>query len=180
MDRPTVHVATLRDATYVMSNLNPDDRAEVECQVALDTKLHEMAHGLLMWGDNFAVREGNQPIAFFGTAPLSAGCLTVWALGTKRIARAVPAINRFMLHEHLPERIAQGYSTMEARSIETHHAAHRWLASMGGEVHGGPFEFGRDREKFLLFRWTSAQIEGITRKRIKPTPRLESSHDRVA
>lgn len=161
MDRPLVHPATLRDATYVMSNLNPDDRAEVECQVAHGTKLHEMAYSLLMWGDNFAVREGNQPIAFFGTAPLSAGCLTVWALGTKRIARAVPAINRFMLHEHLPERVEQGYRSMEARSIETHHAAHRWLEKLGGVRHGGPFEFGRDREKFVLYRWTADQLPAL-------------------
>lgn len=161
--RPTIHPATLRDASYVMANLNADDAAEVDCQVPEGAIRHEMAYGLLMSGDNFAVREGDQPIAFFGTAPMSCCYLSLWALGTKRMWRAVGPLTRFMIDVHLPERIAQGYIGMEARCMVGHPTAHAWLDAIGGEPSGEPFEFGRNRELFTTYRWTASDIEAQRR-----------------
>jgi len=149
----TIHEATLRDATYVMSWLRPADEEEVMCQVPAGMRRDHMAYNLLMSGDNFAARQGDQPVGFFGTAPLNAACLSVWALGTRHMWRAVSAMNRFLIDEHLPARIEQGYRTMEARSIIGHTDAHHWIRQLGGVQHGPAFEFGRDREHFLLFRW---------------------------
>lgn len=164
----TLQPATLKDASYVMANLNKHDAAEVDCQVAPGTPRHEMGYGLLMAGDNFAVREDGQPIAFFGTMPISCCYLQVWALGTKRMWAATAEISKFMRHEHLPERIEQGFIGMEARSWVGHPTAHKWISRMGGRAHGPPFEFGRNREKFLLFRWTPNEIERIRLKRRRP------------
>lgn len=166
--RPVVQPATLRDASYVTANLRDADVEEVMCQVPEGTRRHEIAYSLLMGGDCFAALLDDQPVAIFGTAPINAACVSVWALGTPRVWRVVTAINRFLLTEHLPLRLAQGYRTMEARSHSAHREAHSWIEALGGVQHGGPFEFGRDRETFLLFRWTSDAFESIKQKYGKP------------
>lgn len=168
MGAAVIRPAVLRDASYVLAHMRPADVEEVMCQVPPNTKRHELAYNLLMGCEAYTAHledKPDQPIAFFGTSPINVACLSVWALGTVDVWRAVPAINRFMVDEHLPDRMRQGYLTMEARSLDSHLDAHRWLIAMGGVQHGGPFEFGANREKFLLFRWSSSDLEGIRNKR---------------
>lgn len=146
--------ATLRDASYVMANMRAQDQAEVMCQVPAATKTHELAYHLLMGSEAFAASYNGQPAVFFGTSPINVACLSIWAVGTKRMQRAVPAVTKF-LRGHVDTKVAQGYRTIEARSLETHYSAHRWIEGAGGVRSGEPFVFGRDGEKFLLFRWTA-------------------------
>lgn len=153
--------ACLRDVSYVLYNLNPDDEAETACQIDPAIPRSHLAYALLMSGDNFAARIDDQPVAVFGTSPLNRCTQSVWALGTSRMRKVLPAISRYMIDEHLPRLVADGYRYMEARSIETHVAAHRWLRWLGGQQHGGAFEFGRDGENFFLFRWTIDDFERI-------------------
>lgn len=169
--RVTIHDATLRDATYVMSWLRPADEEEVMCQVPEGMRRDHMAYNLLMSGDTFAARIGDQPVGFFGTNQINAACLAVWALGTRHMWRAVGAMNRYLVDEHLPMRIAEGYRTMEARSIITHTDAHRWIRQLGGVQHGPEFEFGRGREMFLLFRWTAEGLPGAAKRSRTPAIR---------
>ena len=162
--------ACLRDVSYVLYNLNPADEAETACQIDPALKRYELAYGLLMSGDNFAVRIDGQPVAVFGTAPLNRATLSVWALGTDRMRKALPAISRYLIDVHLPEMVEQGYRYMEARSLATHHAAHRWLRWLGAKELGGPHPFGRDGEDFLLFRWTSDDLGIISQQRRRAVP----------
>lgn len=136
------------------------------CQVPANMRRDHMAYNLLMSGDTFAARQGDQPIGFFGTSVINAACLSVWALGTRHMWRAVGAMNRFLVDEHLPARIEQGFHTMEARSICTHLDAHRWIRQLGGKQHGEAFEFGRDRELFLLFRWSADDLLSVKNRSI--------------
>lgn len=159
----TIRPATLRDASYVMANLRPADWEELACQIAPATKRHEIAYALLMSGDCFVAFWKGQPCAVFGSSIINAACLSIWAVGTPDISRVARSIGKFMTRVHVPDRLAQGFGSGEARSMATHHDAHRWLVSLGAHQHGGPFEFGTGREKFLLFRWTKADFEGITR-----------------
>lgn len=157
--------ACLRDMSYVLYNLNPADEAETACQIDPDVRRDHLAYGLLMSGDNFAVRIDDQPVAVFGTSPLNRYALSVWALGTKRMRKASPAIWRYLAEVHLPEKAAEGYRYMEARSIETHTEAHRWMRWLGATVLGEPHPFGRDGERFLLFRWTVDHLGIISQRR---------------
>lgn len=118
-----------------------------------------------MGSDAFVAKWHGDPVAVFGVFPLTCCCLSVWMLGTKDAGRAVPAITAFMDGEMLPQKVAEGFLTMEARSIEGHEAAHRWMRATGAEVIGEAFEFGKHREKFLLFRWTTDAFGAIKRKR---------------
>ncbi len=157
--------ATLRDMSYVLYHLNPRDEEETACQIDPGMRRDHLAYMLLMSGDNFAVRIDDQPVAVFGTAPLNRATLSVWALGTDRMRKVLPAISRFMVDRHLPEMARQGYRYMEARSHVNHVAAHRWLRWLGGKVLGEPHPFGRDGELFLLFRWTADDLGIISQRR---------------
>ena len=103
--RVTIEPATLRDASYVMANLCERDREEVMCQVPPATKLHEMAYHLLMGSDAFGARLRGQPVAFFGVSPINVACCSVWAVGTKQMTKAVPAITDFMFDTLMPDLI---------------------------------------------------------------------------
>lgn len=169
MTRVTIHDATLRDATYVIAWLRPADEEEVLCQLPKDFPRSDMAYNLLFSGETFAARIGDQPVGFFGTGPINAACLSVWALGTRHMWRAVSEMNRFLTDVHLPARIEQGYHSMEARSIVTHTDAHHWIRALGGQQHGPEFAFGRDGEKFLLFRWEKAGLSAAAKRSKRPT-----------
>lgn len=154
-----VRPATLRDASYVMACLRPQDRAEVLCQVPDGTKMHELAYQLLMGSEAYCATFNDQPAMFFGVSPINVACLSVWALGTRHMIRVTPAVTRFFADELLPAKIDEGYHTMEARSLIDHTLAHRWITGAGGRASGEPFIFGKNREKFLLFRWTADSFE---------------------
>lgn len=156
--------ATLRDASYVMACMRPQDREEVLCQVPDNTVMHEMAYHLLMGSDAYCASYNGQPAMFFGTSQINVACLSVWALGTRHMVRVTPAVTRFMVDELMPRKMAEGYRTMEARSLMTHFQAHKWIIDTGGRASGEPFEYGKDGEKFLLFRWTKDSFEAIKAK----------------
>lgn len=165
MRRVDIVPATLRDVSYVLANLGPLDEEELACQIEPGLKRHHLAYALLMSGDNFVARVDDQPVAVFGTSPINRATLSLWALGTKRMPEVANRIASYLARVHLPEMVEQGYRYAEARSHTNHHVAHRWMTWWGAKQHGGPFEFGTGRETFLLFRWSSDDIAGITRSR---------------
>jgi hypothetical protein len=155
----TIKPATLRDATYVIANMRPMDRKEVYCQLTDGVDDMQVAYLLLMHSEAYAARWTDQsgrewPVMFFGTQPMNAAALGIWALGTRHARRSVPAVTRYVVQELLPRKIAEGYRIMEARSIEGHTQAHRWIVGTGAKQIGEPFEYGKDGELFHLFRWT--------------------------
>lgn len=157
----TVAPATLRDATYIVANMRDMDRREVMCQVGVGTTDMQIAYFLLMNGEAYAVRwtdrDGREhPVVFFGVQPMNAVALSIWALGTKHAWRGIPAVTRFVIEELVPRKMREGFRIMEARSIDGHAQAHRWMESTGAHRIGEPFEYGRDGELFHLFRWTTA------------------------
>lgn len=104
-------------------------------------------------GRSWVAQWKGQPVAAFGVAPLATSVLSIWAWGTPAMWRAVPAITRYVDQVLAPEWDALGVTRVEARSIVGHHAAHRWLRSLGWSEVPCP-EFGRDGEDFILFAQT--------------------------
>lgn len=161
--------ATLRDATYIVANMRDTDRHEVYCQLPDGMDDWRVAYFLLMNGEAYAARWTRQdgrefPVMFFGVQPMNAVALAIWALGTKHAWRAVPAVTRFVIDDLVPRKLEQGYRIMEARSIEGHTQAHRWMESTGAHRIGKPFEYGRNGELFHLFRWTVSDYHTISAK----------------
>jgi hypothetical protein len=164
-----IEPACVRDASYVTANLSPDDEREARCQLPDGMKTYELAYSLLMGSDAYVAKVRGDPVAVFGVYPMTVCALSVWMMGTKDAWRAVPEITRFMEGELLPRKVAEGYLTMEARTIEDHHIAHQWMRDTGAECVSTPFEYGKHREKFLLFRWTTDAF-GAIKRRARPAP----------
>lgn len=151
-----IEPACLRDASFVCANLNDQDRDETLCQLPEHTKMHELAWALISGdGESYTAFWRNQPVAIFGVSPLHVAALGVWMLGTRRSWRAAPTVARFVRDDIGPRMAALGYRTMEARSIESHVAAHRWMEASGAKRWTEPFEWGKSGERFVLFRWTA-------------------------
>ena len=149
-----IEPANYRDASFVTANLRPGDRAEIFCQLPDDMPSHSLAWFSIQSGDGYVAYENDQPIAFFGTSPMTVCCFSVWAMGTKRMARAVPAMSRYFLDRLVPARIEQGFTSAEARSMVGNDKAWRWIKTLGGLPASAPFLYGKGGEYFVLFRWT--------------------------
>lgn len=161
--RPKVTRSTLRDASFVMANLRQCDRDEIMCQVPEGTKTHELAYGLNLSDEAWIVELGERnPIALFGVTPMTPAMVSVWAMGTNDMWRAIPVLTKHFKTDIVPRLIEQGYRTMEARSHEVHLQAHRWMVSTGAVQADQPYVYGRDGEKFLTFRWTADLFNDIS------------------
>lgn len=164
----TIKSAVLRDASYITANLREQDVAETFCQLAPGVTPIELAWWVVMMpsSEMFIAYLDDEPVTLFGTSPITPYCYALSAIGTDKFRRTVPEVSRFLMTVHVEKRITQdGCLTMEARSIDTHVEAHRWMLSMGAEQLGGPFPYGAAGERFLMFRWTVAGYRAIREKR---------------
>jgi hypothetical protein len=146
---------TLRDVTYIGANLRPEDHREVMCQVPAgafgSTALAAMSDGMLS-GWSWVVRVDNQPVAVFGFHPLTVPVWQAFALGTRRMTRAIPAITRWCWAQE-QRLLDAGVRRLEARTIEGHDTAHRWLERLGCSRVCELPDHGRDGELFYLYAW---------------------------
>lgn len=140
------------------------DKAEIYCQLPDGTKSYEVAALMLHGGDAFVAYLDDQPVAFFGAHPLNVCTLMAWAMGTDRMHRVLHAVTRYVITEFVPLAIEQGYHTMECRTHVEHRQAHRWLESTGAVVNGTPFVYGKNEEKFLLYRWDRASVSAAAER----------------
>ena len=155
VNRVEIKDANLRDLSYIMAHMRPGDRAEVMCQFPEGTKTYELAYGLLHTKHAYVAYLDGKPVAAFGVAEMNVVTVSVWAVGTPRMKRAVPMITRFFRDLLTPQLIKEGYRTMEARSHAVHLEAHRWMTATGAVQADLPYIYGRNGEKFITFRWTS-------------------------
>lgn len=152
----TIEPANLRDASFVTANLRPADRAEVFCQLPDDYRTDTLAMWSMQAGEAYVAYAKGQPVTFFGTAPMTVCCFSVWAMGTRRFGKAAPAVGRFILEQLVPRRIEQGFTNAEARSMVGNDKAWSWIKTLGGLPASAPFLYGKGGEHFVLFRWTVA------------------------
>lgn len=156
--------ATIRDVTYVASNMRTDDWREIACQCAPRLSPYEVAAWALQGREVWAAHVKGQPVAIFGVhhATPAGNVLTVWAWGTRGMWRAVPDISRFILDDRVPAWIEDGVTRVEARSDLRHTSAHRWMRSLGAAEE--PLaQWGRNGEDFVLFWWTRERWQSIGR-----------------
>lgn len=158
--RTDIRPAVLRDASWVMANLRPLDHQEAFCQLEPGFKTAELAAYCVRYNDTHVAYLDDEPVMILGTVPINVTCLSVWALGTKHTWRVAKTVSDWFRDVHLPARVAEGYYSMEARSLLEHRQAHSWIEHTGGTKHGPPFVFGRDGELFQLFRWTAHSLRG--------------------
>jgi hypothetical protein len=153
--------ACLRDASFVLGNLNRHDEAEVRCQLPEGVSPGVLAHGHVALPKALVAYVNDVPATFFGVGWLNAGTTSVWAVSTSLGRRAMPEVTRHFRSDLVPWMLEHGAVAAEARSLATNTKAHEWMRSLGAEQHGPAFPFGRGGEPFLLFRWTVAGYRSI-------------------
>lgn len=144
--------ATLRDLTYIVANLRPEDRQEIECQVEYwDITTIALA---AMQGFAYVVELDGNPEAAFGACEQRSGLWIAWSWGSKRMPRCVPAITRFF-HAVLGNQVSKaGAWRVEARPLAGNELAVRWLKRLGATERCALPSYGKNGEDFLLFDWT--------------------------
>lgn len=146
---------TLRDATYIGAHLRPEDFREVMCQVPENVygsyALATMLEGLSpRW--TWVAQVNGQPAALFGFQPVTVPTWQAFALGTRLLPRAIPAITRWCLGQE-QRLLDAGVRRLEARSIVGHDSAHRWLERLGCSRVCELPDSGRNGEMFYLYAW---------------------------
>lgn len=165
MARIEVKPARLAHASFITANMREADQREIFCQLPDGFKTYEIA-AMMLQGDSFIAYLDDRPVCFFGAHPLNVCTLEAWAMGTKDTRRVIHAVTRHVITEYAPAAIEQGFLSMECRSHVDHHEAHRWLLSTGAVANGDPFVYGKNGEKFQLFRWDRSALE-VAAKRYK-------------
>lgn len=162
--------ATLRDLTYIASNMRPDDRREVECQ--LERWDVDMIALSALQGPAYVVELDGNPEAAFGAAQQRAGLWQAWSWGSRRMHRCVPAITKFFYAVLGPHVAAQGAWRVEARPIADNELACRWLARMGAQERCLLPGYGKNGEDFKLFDWTRETWANV---HLRQTSRTEAA-----
>lgn len=162
----------IRDLTYIGANLRPEDYRETMCQLPEGTlgssALAEIYLGLAP-GWSWVATVNGQPAAVFGFQPFTTPVWIAFALGTRRITRAIPAITRWCWSQE-QRLIDAGVRRLEARTIEGHDQAHRWLERLGCSRVCELPDHGRNGELFYLYAWHlgAGRPTQNSRYRIKP------------
>ena len=146
---------TLLDITFIGANLRPEDYRETMCQLPAGTRGSTAMAAIyydLPPGWSWIAYDNGQPVAVFGFQPMTVSVWSAWALGTRRMTRAIPAITRWCWGQE-QRLIDAGVRRLEARTIEGHHQAHRWLERLGCTRVCELPDHGRDGELFYLYAW---------------------------
>lgn len=149
--RVEIRPATLRDLTYIAVNMRDSDWREIACQVPAGTKRSEVGARSLSH-ETWTAHLDGQPVAAFGVVPATVSVLLLWAWGTTRMRRTIPAISRFVNETLAAEWVERGITRVEARSIVGHEEAHRWMRGFGAQEQPCP-GWGSHGEAFILFWW---------------------------
>jgi len=144
--------ANLRDLSYIASNLRPQDKAEIDCQ--LDEWTPAMLALSAMQGMAYIAELDGNPEAAFGAAQQRSGLWIAWSWGSRRMWRCIPRITKFFYEVLGPDVAAQGAWRVEARALAANDLALRWLRRLGATERCELPGYGKNGEAFLLFDWT--------------------------
>lgn len=140
--------ATPELLSVVGSNLNEDDKREIEALSDLPTEIVTATH-TGEWS-RVATYKGD-PVAAFGFSPFMGATWSAWMFGTDASWRAVPKITE-EFHRYFEIITGLGCRRVEIRSIHDHHNAHSWIENSLGCTKTATFpNFGRGGETFIMF-----------------------------
>lgn len=153
-----IRPATLRDITFVAANMRGQDKREILATAKLDTLTEA---GVISFHTSedwcwIAWLDG-QPVGAFGVAygnPVYQPHIRhVWAYGTWRFKRVVPAISRFILREWPHRLLSEGVTRVECRSLIDHDLAHKWMTGLKAHKECDLLNYGVNGETFTQWAW---------------------------
>ena len=156
---------TLRDICYIAANLREDDRREImaTAQMASPTVAAVLSYEGSFGTSWVALYDGVPSAAFGFTSPrpLQPHIAGIWAFGTKRFKRCVPAMTRLCLNEWPIMARTLEIRRMEVRSLASHDIAHRWLSAIGARREGLMRGYGINGEDFELWAFLIEDFDHV-------------------
>jgi hypothetical protein len=144
----------LLSALYVMRNLRPADVRELEAtrygDLDRDALAYEITKVWTLNGHGWAAYGDGQPVALFGAAQPWPGVFSAFMLATDDFPRIALPVTKFVRRIFIPFLRQHGHR-VEARSIEGHDEAHRWLRVLGATEECRMKAFAKDGADFLVF-----------------------------
>jgi hypothetical protein len=155
----------VRDVSYIAGKLRPTDRLEVLCQLPADIDTRDIGFICTRPGSSFVAYFEGRPAMVFGfdAVTLAGNALNAWAFGTRDSSYIMADLTRWVVETLLPDWLHHGVTRIEARSIASHRAAHRWLKTIGAVEEGPLTGLGRNGENFILFAWHFNRLEQTLR-----------------
>lgn len=152
-----------RDLCYTASIAREIDKQEI-----LASGPRNMTEcGYLTWegitqygGIGYTVWVDGNPEFSFGFTPqsfLQTHLLSAWAWGSEKAIYCFPEINRWGKEYLVPILDDMGCTRIEARAIWNHTSSHKWLEWMGFKKDCDLPDWGKDRTRFVQYRWLRSE-----------------------
>ena len=154
-----VRWTTRRDLCWTAANSRPIDKAELLASGPRNmTEVGWMTWDSIeyMGGLGWTVWLDDSPEFSFGfnlQHVLMPHLWSAWAWGSEKTALCMPEISRWARGNIIKYIDIVGATRIEARTIHSHHEAHRWLEWLGFRKECVLPEWGKDKTDFLLYTW---------------------------
>jgi RimJ/RimL family protein N-acetyltransferase len=93
------------------------------------------------------------PIAAFGCLQMWPGVWSMWLFATDNFRQIRISMTRLIVRDIVPMLFDAGAHRLEARSMEGHHEAQRWLEVIGAKREATLKGYGRAGEDFHVYAW---------------------------
>jgi hypothetical protein len=144
----------LLDVAYVCRHMRAADAHEIFATRRTDDPDALAVEIIRYWGPmGFVAVDGELPVALFGATETWPGVWTAWMMATDEFPSVALGLTKFVKRRMIPELIGMGAFRGEARSVDGHTEAHRWLRVLGGVEEARLRRYGRNGEDFLVFRF---------------------------
>ncbi len=122
-----------------------------------DDDSEALAQAILQAGPVFWVAGlGAAPIAVFGCTEMWPGVWSMWLLATDDFHHIGISMTKLVTRDIVPMLFEAGAHRLEAKSMEGHDDAQRWLELIGARREATHPAFGRGRETFHTYVWSNS------------------------
>lgn len=129
------------DAREIFANRFHDDREQI-------------ARDAVRMGETVGWVSGlERPIAAFGCFQMWPGVWSMWLFATDEFRHIGISMTKLIVRHIVPMLWNAGAHRLEARSMEGHHDAQRWLEVIGARREGTLKGYGRDGQDFYVYAW---------------------------
>ena len=144
----------LLDVAYVCARLRDADRREIFATRRTDEPDALAVEIIRYWGPiGWVATHNDRPVALVGATETWPGVWSAWMMATDEFPMVARRVTRFVKRVMIPGLVDLGAHRCEARSIDGHTEAHRWLRVLGATEEARLRRYGRNGEDFLVFRF---------------------------
>lgn len=154
VSRVKMHEVSREGLVHIVRGLRPRDRAEVFALRWDEDETRFINDVLAVAGPMWKVWSwDNEPAAINGVLPVRPGVVIAAAFGTDKWRFTLRAMTRWSREWVIPALQAASYHRGEAYVLAANVDARAWIEALGGEIEAYLYQYGRNREDFILYTW---------------------------